>query len=232
MSQYQEIHDLAGSLIERVTQSTESWRAFLNSAAYTYNYSFPNQLLIYHQRPSAKAVATIEYWNKNAQRWVKRGSRGISILDTSANRSRLRYVFDLEDTYARAQIPEALPWQISDSNRDAFFAALQNGHEASSPLELLTNRTAELTAQRRALFFHSLDKHLTDSSLEWRSKENRQHTLEQLVQRRQPSRTPGSNPIGLMQLTLHFEDAHAFQKARNCVVKPSRWHDIDLEVYL
>ena len=183
MPQYKEIHDLAGSLIERVTQSTESWRAFLNSAAYTYNYSFPNQLLIYHQRPTAKAVATIEYWNKNAQRWVKRGSRGISILDTSANRSRLRYVFDLEDTYARAQIPEALPWQISDSNRDAFFAALQNGHEASSPLELLTNRTAELTTQRRALFFHSLDKHLTDSSLEWRSKENRQHTLEQLVQR-------------------------------------------------
>ena len=57
MPQYQEIHDLAGSLIERVTQSTESWRAFLNSAAYTYNYSFPNQLLIYHQRPTAKAVA-------------------------------------------------------------------------------------------------------------------------------------------------------------------------------
>ena len=54
----------------------------------------------------------------------------------------------------------------------------------------------------------------------------------ELEQGRQPSRTPGSNPIGLMQLTLHFEDAHAFQKARNCVVKPSRWHDIDLEVYL
>ena len=98
MPQYKEIHNLAGSLIERVTQSTESWRAFLNSAAYTYNYSFPNQLLIYHQRPNAKAVATIEYWHKNAQRWFKRGSRGISILDTSANRSRLRYVFDLEDT--------------------------------------------------------------------------------------------------------------------------------------
>ena len=54
----------------------------------------------------------------------------------------------------------------------------------------------------------------------------------ELEQGRQPSRTPGSNPIGLMQLTLHFEDAHAFRKARNCVVKPSRWHDIDLEVYL
>ena len=54
----------------------------------------------------------------------------------------------------------------------------------------------------------------------------------ELEQGRQPSRTPGSNPIGLMQLTLHFEDAHAFQKARNCVVKPSRWHDIELEVYL
>ena len=54
----------------------------------------------------------------------------------------------------------------------------------------------------------------------------------ELEQGRQPSRTPGSNPIGLMQLTLHFEDAHAFQKARNCVGKPSRWQDIDLEVYL
>ena len=57
MPTYKDIRTLARSLIGQVTQNGESWKAFLDSAAYTYNYAFPNQLLIYSQRPNATAVA-------------------------------------------------------------------------------------------------------------------------------------------------------------------------------
>ena len=80
------------------------------------NYSFPNQLLIHEQSPTATAVADIAYWNNNAGRWVKRGAHGIAVFDTRANSSRLRYLFDISDTIPRAEIPDALPWVITDQN--------------------------------------------------------------------------------------------------------------------
>ena len=63
MPTYKDIRTLARALVGQVTESGESWKAFLDSAAYTYNYAFPNQLLIFSQRPDATAVASIDYWN-------------------------------------------------------------------------------------------------------------------------------------------------------------------------
>jgi len=116
MAKYENIRALAKKQLQAVTESSGRWKAFLRTAAIAYNYSFPNQLLIHEQSPTATAVADIAYWNNNAGRWVKRGAHGIAVFDTRANSSRLRYLFDISDTIPRAEIPEALPWVITDQN--------------------------------------------------------------------------------------------------------------------
>ena len=116
MAKYENIRALAKKQLQAVTESSDRWKAFLQTAAIAYNYSFPNQLLIHEQSPTATAVADIAYWNNNAGRWVKRGAHGIAVFDTRANSSRLRYLLDRSDTIPRAEIPEALPWVITDQN--------------------------------------------------------------------------------------------------------------------
>ena len=95
MAKYENIRALAKKQLQAVTESSDRWKAFLRTAAIAYNYSFPNQLLIHEQSPTATAVADIAYWNNNAGRWVKRGAHGIAVFDTRANSSRLRYLFDI-----------------------------------------------------------------------------------------------------------------------------------------
>ena len=116
MAKYENIRALAKKQLQAVTESSDRWKAFLRTAAIAYNYSFPNQLLIHEQSPTATAVADIAYWNNNAGRWVKRGAHGIAVFDTRANSSRLRYLFDISDTIPRAEVPDALPWVITDQN--------------------------------------------------------------------------------------------------------------------
>lgn len=116
MAKYENIRALAKKQLQAVTESSDRWKAFLQTAAIAYNYSFPNQLLIHEQSPTATAVADIAYWNNNAGRWVKRGAHGIAVFDTRANSSRLRYLFDISDTIPRAEVPDALPWVITDQN--------------------------------------------------------------------------------------------------------------------
>lgn len=77
-----------------VTKNQDNWKAFLKTAANNYKYSFPDQLLIFVQRPDATACAEIEIWNERFNRWVNRGATGIALL----NENRLRYVFDVSDT--------------------------------------------------------------------------------------------------------------------------------------
>ena len=91
MAKYENNRALAKKQLQAVTESSDRWKAFLQTAAIAYNYSFPNQLLIHGQSPTATAVADIAYWNNNAGRWVKRGAHGIAVFDTRANSSRLRY---------------------------------------------------------------------------------------------------------------------------------------------
>ena len=79
MAKYENIRALAKKQLQAVTESSDRWKAFLRTAAIAYNYSFPNQLLIHEQSPTATAVADIAYWNNNAGRWVKRGAHGIRI---------------------------------------------------------------------------------------------------------------------------------------------------------
>ena len=94
------MEQLTEEVAKDVAASPEEWMRFLNTASRLYKYTFPEQLLIYAQRPEATAVASMEIWNQKMYRWIKKGSKGIALIDnTSGPKTKLRYVFDVQDTY-------------------------------------------------------------------------------------------------------------------------------------
>ena len=92
---------MAEETARQVTGSREQWTAFLSTAARLYKYPYPEQLLIFAQRPDATACAEYDLWNDRMRRYVKRGSKGIALVDTTGEEPRLRYVFDVADTGTR-----------------------------------------------------------------------------------------------------------------------------------
>lgn len=181
MANYQDIRTLARSLIGQVTQNGESWKAFLDSAAYTYNYAFPNQLLIYSQRPNATAVASIDYWNNKALRWVNRGSHGIALLDSHSSRGKLRYVFDIADTHGRGYVPQAMPWMVDNTNRQQVWDALKQAFAADTVQNALALQAATQAAEHRTQIAQLLETTVSGSTLEWRHREEQQKMLEKLM---------------------------------------------------
>ena len=94
------MEQLTEEVSKDVAASPKEWMRFLNTASRLYKYTFPEQLLIYAQRPEATAVASMEIWNQKMYRWIKKGSKGIALIDnTSGPKIKLRYVFDVQDTY-------------------------------------------------------------------------------------------------------------------------------------
>ena len=49
-------------------------------------------------------------------RYVRRGAKGIALMDTSGDAPRLRYVFDVSDTGARRNSRPFRPWTVNDGN--------------------------------------------------------------------------------------------------------------------
>ena len=92
---------LAEDTARHLTGNWERWAGFLSTAARLYKYPYPDQLMIYAQRPDATACAPYDVWNDRMNRYVRRGSKGIALLDDTGDRLRLRYVFDLADTGTR-----------------------------------------------------------------------------------------------------------------------------------
>ena len=105
---------LAEKTAKAVTGSVEEWTGFLQSAARLYKYSYPEQLLIYAQRPDATACASYEIWNQTMRRYVRRGARGIALPDGAGA---VRYVFDVADTGARKSSREVKTWALDENNR-------------------------------------------------------------------------------------------------------------------
>lgn len=94
------MEQLTEEVAKDVAASPQEWMRFLDTASRLYKYTFPEQLLIYAQRPEATAVASMEIWNQKMYRWIKKGAKGIALIDnTSGPKTKLRYVFDVQDTY-------------------------------------------------------------------------------------------------------------------------------------
>ena len=120
---------LADNTAGRITHSHQEWTGFLKTAARLYKYPYHEQLLIYAQRPDATACAEYDLWNSQMRRYVRRGSKGIALVDTTGSQPKLRYVFDVADTGKRENSVEFSPWSITEENIQAAETALENGYD-------------------------------------------------------------------------------------------------------
>ena len=116
---------LAEDTARRLTGSWERWAGFLSTSARLYKYPYPDQLMIYAQRPDATACASYDVWNDRMNRYVRRGSKGIALLDDAGDRLRLRYVFDLADTGTRSNSRDPWLWTLEDRHMIPVAAMLE-----------------------------------------------------------------------------------------------------------
>lgn len=105
---------MADNAARQITGSYQSWTAFLQTAARLYKYPFHEQLMIHAQRPDATACAEYDFWNEKMGRYVRKGSKGIALIDTSGDNPRLRYVFDVSDTGSRPSSRSVNLWVLSE----------------------------------------------------------------------------------------------------------------------
>ena len=111
-SKIEEYLALAQRTANGLTRYWESWTDYLTTASRLYKYPFADQLMIYAQRPDATACASFDIWNNRMNRYVRRGSKGIALLDQSSSVPRLHYVFDVSDTGVRRNSRDPEVWQL------------------------------------------------------------------------------------------------------------------------
>ena len=105
---------LAQRTANGLTRYWENWTDYLTTASRLYKYSYADQLMIYAQRPDATACADFDIWNNRMNRYVRRGAKGIALLDESSGFPRLHYVFDVSDTGVRRNSRDPEVWQYND----------------------------------------------------------------------------------------------------------------------
>ena len=122
--------DLASRQSLNVTESRGNWKSFLETAGRLYKYPFDEQLMIHAQRPTAQVVAPIEVWNDSMNRYVKRGSKGIALLDMTSGKPKLKYVFDYADTEdGRNNARRPFIWQMKPEHEQPIMETLADNYD-------------------------------------------------------------------------------------------------------
>ena len=124
---------LASDTARRLTGNWERWADFLSLAGRLYKYPYSDQLLIYAQRPDATACAEYDVWNNRMNRFVRRGSKGIALVDDNGGTPHLRYVFDVSDTGTRRNSLDPDLWQMDYSFREPVAEMLAKTYGVSDP---------------------------------------------------------------------------------------------------
>ena len=119
MAKLNDVRALAKETAEKVSRSPQEWTKYLDTTARLYRYPFSDSLLIHAQRPDAEACASMELWNGKMCRWIKRGAKGIALIDDRGRRKKLRYVFDISDTRLVRGGRTPFLWQIREEQREA-----------------------------------------------------------------------------------------------------------------
>ena len=129
---FEHIRKLYNNTCEDIVRSPTVWQSFLGSACYNFRLPFDEQLLIYAQRPDAKAVLSFNSWNNRFNRMVNRGAKGIAVVDDSTDNPRLKYYFDISDTSERENSKPVPIWKYEDGFKDAVIKTLQNTYDIAS----------------------------------------------------------------------------------------------------
>ena len=148
---------MAEQVSTQLVGSWKEWTAFLTTAARLYKYPFHEQMMIYAQRPDATACAEYDLWNEKMGRYVRRGSKGIALVDDSGDRPRLRYVFDISDTGTREHSRTPWLWQLEEQHIGPVSAMLDRNYGVAGD-----DLTQQLTDVAGKLASEYWDEHQQD----------------------------------------------------------------------
>ena len=129
----QQYHQLADRMATQITGSYQSWTDFLTTAARLYKYPYHEQLMIYAQRPEATACADYELWNKRMGRYVRRGAKGIALIDHSGDTPKLKYVFDVADTRTTERSRSPYLWDFRPEHEQVVSDSLELQYDIRYP---------------------------------------------------------------------------------------------------
>ena len=147
-SKLQEYRRMSEEAQRQLTGSLERWQSFLATASRLYKYPYHEQVMIHAQRPDATACAEFDVWNNTMRRYVRRGSKGIALIDTSGDRERLRYVFDVSDTGTRPNSRSLNLWELREEHIPAVSSMLEKnygvpaGESLAAQLEAVASQLA------------------------------------------------------------------------------------------
>ena len=154
---YHEISMLAGETAGQVSKNGEEWMKYLTTAARLYRYPFEDQMLIYAQRPDAKACALMETWNEKMFCWVNRGAKGIALFDRESERPRLKYVFDVSDVHKARRIgKDPYLWKIREEHKDAVLAQLEKTYGETDKVSSFEGRLMEMAGRIAQDYYREL----------------------------------------------------------------------------
>ena len=186
-SKYQEYRQMADTAERQLTSSYKSWTQFLRTAARLYKYPYNEQVMIHAQRPDATACAEYDFWNKKMGRFVRRGSTGIALIDTSGQKPQLRYVFDVADTGEREHSRPIHLWQFRAEHEATVAATLERSYDVSGGdgiIEQMETAAAQLAREYWANHKRDILDNIDDSYIYRKSlklpKKVRRHTNEQI----------------------------------------------------
>ena len=153
VSNVQAYAQMADHAATQITGSNKSWTDFLTTAARLYKYPYHEQLMIYAQCPDATACADYEIWNEKMRRYVRRGSKGIALIDVSGDKPRIRYVFDISDTGGRENSRRPLLWELKQGHIGTVTAALERAYDVSGN-DGLADQLERIAAQLADEYWH------------------------------------------------------------------------------
>ena len=145
-SKLQSYMQMADEAQRQITGSFRGWTSFLATAARLYKYPYAEQVMIHAQRPDATACAEYDFWNEKMGRYVRRGSKGIALIDNSGERPRLRYVFDVADTGRTERGRSPYLWELREEYKDAVSAMLENRYDVAGA-DRLADQLERIAAQ-------------------------------------------------------------------------------------
>lgn len=187
MAKLHNIEELAEQTAADISSSPSAWTSYLDTAAQLYRYPFSDSLLIHAQRPGAIACASMQVWNKKMNRWIKKGSKGIALIDDTGPANGLWYVFDIADTRVLSRSRMPFLWQIPERHRDEIRKDLIDTYGLKEKTnqfhEMLFNIASSLTAIEMESAMDGIENHVGDSPLRNQEKSNVRDTFRHLYYR-------------------------------------------------
>jgi len=157
-TKYKIITELYTETLDNFNRNTDSWLSFLDCASMNYKYPFQDQVLIYAQKPTARACADIETWNRTLKRWVNKGAKGIALLTEENGYPHLKYVFDVADTNSRYNNQIKL-WSVNPKYEPDIIEAMENKY---GELDNKENLSQALITVANIMVDDNIEEYLTE----------------------------------------------------------------------